>query len=186
MDNKIETININCTTRIEQLNQLYNFLCEYRDKFGKYKRMNETEEKIFSTLYDLYEKEELKIFETEKEVEQFFKNKLGKYWKMKVTVHSNNHDYVQWHVMYLYNFIKENHYFFAVKSSDIHECNNHVFEVKDTSFSVDRFLLGNTTIEMEEITKEEFVHIATKSVSEILDYRLIRLKEYNGDTKYLK
>ena len=176
MGENIEKISINCATKIEQLNQVYGLLCDFRDNFGKYKRMNETEEKIFSTLYDLYEKEDLKIYlETEKEIEEFFKNKIGKYWNMKVIVHSNNHEYVQEYVMYLYNFIKENHYFFAVKSSDIHECNTHVCEIKDTSFSVDWFLRGNTTIEMEEITKEEFVSIATKGVKDILDYRLMRL-----------
>ena len=46
--------------------------------------------------------------------------------------------------------------------------------MKDTSFSVDWFLRGDTTIEMEEITKEEFVNIATKRVNDVLEYRLTR------------
>lgn len=183
MGENIEKISINCATKIEQLNQVYSLLCDFRDKFGKYKRMNETEEKIFSTLYELYEKEDLNIIETEKKVEEFFKEKLGKYWKMKVTVHSNNYDYIQEYVMYPYNFIKENHYFFAVKSSDIHECNNHVCEIKDTSFSVDWFFRGDTTIEMEEITKEEFINIATKGVGDILNYRLMRLEQEKVSNK---
>lgn len=173
----IEKITINCATKIEQLNQLVEVLWDFRDKLGKYKHMNETEEKIFSTLYELYEKEELNIIETENKVEEFFKEKLGKYWKMKVTVHSKNHDYIQEYVMYPYNYIKENHYFFAVKSSDIHECGNHVCEIKDTSFSVDWFFRGDTTIEMKEITKEEFINIATKGVGDILNYRLMRLEQ---------
>lgn len=183
MSENIEKISINCVAKIEQLNQVYGLLCDFRDKFGKYKHMNEIEEKIFSTLYELYEKEDLKITETEKKAEEFFKEKLGKYWKMKVTVHFKNNDDIQEYVMYPYDYIKENHYFFAVKSSDIHESDNHVCEIKDTSFSVDWFFRGDTTIEMEEITKEEFIKIATKGIGDILNYRLMRLEQQKESNK---
>ena len=84
--NKIEKININCATKIEQLNQMYDLLHEFEDKYGKYKHMTPTEENVFNTLYNLCDKEELNIVEAEKKVEEFFKDKLGKYWKMRISV----------------------------------------------------------------------------------------------------
>ena len=172
--NKIEKININCATKIEQLNQMYDLLHEFEDKYGKYKHMTPTEENIFNTLYNLCDKEELNIVEAEKKVEEFFKDKLGKYWKMRVTVSHNGNGYTEEYIMYPYEFNKECNYFFAVMSNAIIEINNFAYEMKDTSFSVDWFFRGDTTIEMEEITKEEFVNIATKKVNDVLDYRLTR------------
>lgn len=177
MEKKFDKININCRSKIDQLNNLHECLCEFSDTFGKYKRMNETEEKVFKQLHELYDKEEKSVVDAEKEVEEFFKNKLGKYWRMKVTVLSNNHEYVEEYVIYPYEFIKSNQYFFAIKSNDIHENNKHVCEIKDTSFSVDWFFRGDTTIKMEEITKDEFVEISTKSLKGILEYRLKRLEQ---------
>ena len=40
---KIEKININCATKIEQLNQMYDLLNAFKDKYGEYKRMTPTE-----------------------------------------------------------------------------------------------------------------------------------------------
>ena len=172
--NKIEKININCATKIEQLEQLYDLVCKFKDKYSQYKRMAPIEEKAFNTLYELCDKEELEIVETEKKVEEFFKDKLGKYWKMRVTVSHNGYEYAEEYIMYPYEFNKECNYFFAVMSSAIIEINNFAYEIKDTSFSVDWFFRGDTIIETEEITKEEFVNIVTKGVSDILDYRLMR------------
>ena len=172
--NKIEKININCATKIEQLEQMYDLVCKFKDKYSQYKRMAPIEEKIFNTLYELCDKEELDIVDTKKKVEDFFKTKLGKYWKMRVTVSHNGNGYTEEYIMYPYEFNKECNYFFAVMSNNIQEINNIVYEIKDTSFSVDWFFRGDTTIEMEEITKEEFMNIATKRVNDVLDYRLTR------------
>ena len=172
--NKIEKININCATKIEQLEQMYDLVCKFKDKYSQYKRMVPIEKKVLNTLYELCDKEELDIVDTKKKVEDFFKDKLGKYWKMRVTVSHNGHGYTEEYIMYPYEFNKECNYFFAVMSSAIIEINNFVYEIKDTSFSVDWFFRGDTTIEMEEITKEEFVNIATKRVNDVLDYRLTR------------
>ena len=172
--NKIEKININCATKIEQLEQMYDLVCKFKDKYSQYKRMVPIEKKIFNTLYELCDKEELDIVDTKKKVEDFFKDKLGKYWKMRVTVSHNGNEYTEEYIIYPYEFNNECNYFFAVMSSAIIEINNFAYEIKDTSFSVDWFFRGNTTIEMEEITKEEFVNIATKRVNDVLDYRLTR------------
>lgn len=178
--NKIEKININCATKIEQLDQMYDLVCKFKDKYSQYKRMVPIEEKVFNTLYELCDKEELDIVETKKKVEDFLKTKLGKYWKMRVTVSHNDNGYTEEYIMYLYEF---NKYFFAVMSSAIIEINNYIYEMKDTSFSVDWFFRGDTTIEMEEITKEEFVNIATKRVNDVLDYRLTRNQQKREEKK---
>lgn len=169
--NKIEKININCATKIEQLDQMYDLVCKFKDKYSQYKCMAPIEEKIFNTLYELCDKEELDIVDTKKKVEDFFKDKLRKYWKMRVTVSHNGNEYTEEYIMYPYEF---NKYFFAVMSNNIQEHNNFAYEMKDTSFSVEWFFRGDTTIEMEEITKDEFVNIATKRVNDVLDYRLTR------------
>ena len=179
--NKIEKININCATKIEQLDQMYDLVCKFKDKYSQYKRMVPIEEKVFNTLYELCTKEELDIVDTKKKVEDFFKTKLGKYWKMRVTVSHNGNEYTEEYILYPYEFNKECNYFFAVMSSAIIEINNFVYEIKDTSFSVDWFFRGDTTIEMEEITKEEFVNIATKRVNDVLDYRLTRKQQKKKD-----
>ena len=179
--NKIEKININCATKIEQLEQIYDLVCKFKDKYSQYKRMAPIEEKAFNTLYELCDKEELDIVETEKKVEEFFKDKLGRYWKMKITVSHNGYEYAEEYIMYPYEFNKECNYFFAVMSNAIIEINNFAYEMKDTSFSVDWFFRGDTTIEMEEITKEEFVNNATKRVNDILDYRLTRNQRKKED-----
>ena len=179
--NKIEKININCATKIEQLDQMYDLVCKFKDKYSQYKRMVPIEEKLFNTLYELCTKEELDIVDTKKKVEDFFKTKLGKYWKMRVTVSHNDNEYTEEYILYPYEFNKECNYFFAVMSSAIIEINNFVYEIKDTSFSVDWFFRGDTTIEMEEITKEEFVNIATKRVNDVLDYRLTRKQQKKKD-----
>ena len=171
---KIEKININCATKIEQLNQMYDLLNAFKDKYGEYKRMTPTEEKVFNTLYELCDKEELDIVESQKKIQEFFKGKLGRYWKMRVTVSHNGNEYTEEYILYPYEFNKECNYFFAVMSSAIIEINNFVYEIKDTSFSVDWFFRGDTIIEMEEITKEEFANIATKRVNDVLEYRLTR------------
>lgn len=181
--NKIEKININCTTKIEQLNQMYDLLHEFEDKYGKYKHMTSTEENVFSTLYNLCDKEELNIVDTKKKVEDFFKTKLGRYWKMRVTVSHNGNEYTEEYIMYPYEFNKECNYFFAVMSNDIQEHKNFAYEMKVTSFFVDWFFRGDTTIEMEEITKEEFVNIATKRINDILDYHLMRLEQQKESNK---
>ena len=92
---KIEKININCATKIEQLNQMYDLLNAFKDKYGEYKRMTPTEEKVFSTLYELCDKEELDIVESQKKLQEFFKDKLGKYWKMRISVCHNDNEYKQ-------------------------------------------------------------------------------------------
>ena len=176
--NKIEKININCATKLEQL---YDLVCKFKDKYSQYKRMAPIEEKAFNTLYELCDKEELDIVETEKKIEEFFKDKLGRYWKMRVTVSHNGYEYAEEYIMYPYEFNKECNYFFAVMSNAIIEINNFAYEMKDTSFSVDWFFRGDTTIEMEEITKEEFVNIATKRVNDVLDYRLTRNQRKKED-----
>lgn len=178
--NKIEKININCATKIEQLEQMYDLVCKFKDKYSQYKRMTPIEENVFNTLYELCDKEELDIVDTKKKVEDFFKDKLGKYWKMRVTVSHNGNEYTEEYILYPYEF---NKYFFAVMSSAIIEINNFVYEIKDTSFSVDWFFRGDTTIEMEEITKEEFVNNATKRINDILDYHLIRLEQQKESNK---
>ena len=184
-NNKIEKININCATKIEQLEQLYDLVCKFKDKYSQYKRMAPIEEKTFNTLYELCDKEELDIVETEKKVEEFFKDKLGRYWKMRVTVSHNGYEYAEEYIIYPYDF--DNHhiikYFFAVMSNDIQEHKNFAYEMKVTSFSVDWFFRGDTTIEMEEITKEEFVNIATKRINDILDYHLMRLEQQKESNK---
>lgn len=183
--NKIEKININCATKIEQLNQMYDLLHEFEDKYGKYKHMTPTEEKVFHTLYELCDKEELDIVESQKKIQEFFKDKLGKYWKMRVTVCHDGNEYTEEYIMYLYDFDKYHiiKYFFAVMSNDIQEHKNFAYEMKVTSFSVDWFFRGDTTIEMEEITKEEFVNIATKRINDILDYHLMRLEQQKESNK---
>ena len=181
--NKIEKININCATKIEQLNQMYDLLHEFEDKYGKYKHMTPTEENVFNTLYNLCDKEELNIVEAEKKVEEFFKDKLGKFLKMRIIVCYNGNEYTQEYAMYLYDFNESNKYFFAVMSNDIQEHKNFAYEMKVTSFSVDWFFRGDTTIEMEEITKEEFVNIATKRINDILDYHLMRLEKQKESNK---
>ena len=93
--NKIEKINSNCATKIEQLEQMYDLVCKFKDKYSQYKRMVPIEKKIFNTLYELCDKEELDIVETEKKVEEFFKDKLGRYWKMRVTVCHNGYEYTE-------------------------------------------------------------------------------------------
>ena len=178
--NKIEKININCATKIEQLEQMYDLVCKFKDKYSQYKRMAPIEENVFNTLYELCDKEELDIVDTKKKVEDFFKDKLGKYWKMRVTVSHNGNEYTEEYILYPYEF---NKYFFAVMSSAIIEINNFVYEIKDTSFSVDWFFRGDTTIEMEEITKEEFVNNATKRINDILDYHLMRLEQQKESNK---
>ena len=176
---KIEKININCATKIEQLNQMYDLLHEFEDKYGKYKHMTPTEENVFNTLYNLCDKEELNIVEAEKKVEEFFKDKLGKYWKMRVTVCHGDNEYVEEYIMYLYDFNKYHiiKYFFAVMSNEIRGCDKFVYEMKDKSFSVDWFFRGDTTIEMEEITKEHFVSIVTKRANDVLEYCLTRNRQ---------
>ena len=183
--NKIEKININCATKIEQLNQMYDLLNAFKDKYGEYKRMTPTEEKVFNTLYELCDKEELDIVESQKKIQEFFKDKLGKYWKMRVTVCHDGNEYTEEYIMYLYDFDKYHiiKYFFAVMSNDIQEHKNFAYEMKVTSFSVDWFFRGDTTIEMEEITKEEFVNIATKRINDILDYHLMRLEQQKESNK---
>ena len=182
---KTEKININCATKIEQLNQMYDLLHEFEDKYGKYKHMTPTEEKVFHTLYELCDKEELDIVESQKKIQEFFKDKLGKYWKMRVTVCHDGDEYTDEYIMYLYDFDKYHiiKYFFAVMSNDIQEHKNFAYEMKVTSFSVDWFFRGDTTIEMEEITKEEFVNIATKRINDILDYHLMRLEQQKESNK---
>ena len=176
---KIEKININCATKIEQLNQMYDLLNAFKDKYGEYKRMTPTEEKVFNTLYELCDKEELDIVESQKKIQEFFKDKLGKYWKMRVTVCHDGNEYTEEYIMYLYDFDKYHiiKYFFAVMSNEIRGHDKFVYEMKDTSFSVDWFLRGDTTIEMEEITKEHFVSIATKRANDVLEYRLMRNRQ---------
>ena len=182
---KIEKININCATKIEQLNQMYDLLNAFKDKYGEYKRMTPTEEKVFNTLYELCDKEELDIVESQKKIQEFFKDKLGKYWKMRVTVCHDGNEYTEEYIMYLYDFDKYHiiKYFFAVMSNDLQEHKNFAYEMKVTSFSVDWFFRGDTTIEMEEITKEEFVNIATKRINDILDYHLMRLEQQKESNK---
>lgn len=180
IEKNIQTISIDCATKIEQLNNLYDVLCDFRNKYGMYKRMNETEDKIFNGLYQLYEEEDVKVVDAENKVEKFFKDKIGKYWKLKITTVSNGHDYIQEYVIFPYDFNKDNHYFFAIMSSDLHENNTHVCELKDTSFSVDWFFRGNCTIEMKEITKDEFISESTKGINGIIDYILMRLEQRNG------
>ena len=180
MEKNIQTISIDCAEKIEQLNNLYSVLCDFRDKFGIYKRMNEIEDKIFKGLFQLYEKENAKVVDAENKVENFFKDKIGKYWKLKITTVSNCHDYIKEYVIFPYDFNKNNHYFLAIRSSELHENNMHVCELKDTSFSVDWFFCGNCTIEMEEITKDEFVAEAKRGIDGVINHRLMRLEQRNG------
>ena len=104
---------------------------------------------------------------------------------MRISVCHNDNEYKQEYIIYPYDF--DNHhiikYFFAVMSNDIQEHKNFAYEMKVTSFSVDWFFRGDTTIEMEEITKEEFVNIATKRINDILDYHLMRLEQQKESNK---
>ena len=92
---KRERINVNCVNKIKQLDQLYDLLYNFKDEYGKYKHMTPTEENVFDTLYNLCDKEELNIVEAEKKVEEFFKDKLGKFFFFFFIVCYNGNEYTQ-------------------------------------------------------------------------------------------
>lgn len=171
---KSENISIHCSEKIEQLDKLDKLLCDFRDTYSAYQKIREPENEVFRQLYEIVDKEEQILTKAEKDLEEFFKDKLEKYWSMHVTVHTpSGGEYSELYMIYPYRYVKENQYLFCLKTGDLKH-NNYATEVKDSSFSIDWFFRGDVDIEMAEISKDEFITAATNGINDVIEHCLKR------------
>lgn len=173
-----QTFNVNCCDKMKQLDKLYSLIFDYRQGLGKYQTLNSTERKVLNELTNLVEERETEVDSIQNKLSEFFTDKFYKYWRMTVkTIGSNGHEYIEKYMIYPYELIKENQYLCCVHTGNISDTSGYVSEFSDTGFTLDRFFRENLTIEMEEVTKEEFVNEAQKHMDKILDYRLDKLTQ---------
>lgn len=184
MENKIEKISIRCGEKIVQLDKLHTLLHNFRDTYQSYQRMTESESTVFHSLYEIVDNEEKVLEKAQNDLKEFFKSKIGKYWKLEMIVHySDGRDCSELYVIYPYMYINENNHLFCVKTNDLYH-SDYSCHFMASGWDIDYFFKGDVDIEMTEITYEEFIETATKGIKHVIDYRLNREKEklesFNG------
>lgn len=174
----IQTFNVNCCDEIKQLDKLYSLIFDYRQGLGKYNALNSTEQKVLNELTNLIKERKTEVDSIQKDLCNFFSDKFYKYWKMTLkTIGGKGYEYIEKYMIYPYDLIKENQYLCCVYTGNISDASIYTSGLIDNGFTLDRFFGKNITIEMEEVTKEDFINEAQKHMNKILDYRIDKLTQ---------
>lgn len=171
---------LSCADKIKDLCRLETLVSDFRSSMGRYHVPKGTEEIVLEKLETLLKDRESEVKSIQDRLRDFFIPKFNKYWKMKIITQSKwGQIYIKEYLVFPYKYIEENQYLACVCSGNIAINNGYTSEFKDSGFMLDEFFNENTTVEMEEISKEIFVETAKNTVDKVLEYRLNRLKMCN-------
>lgn len=174
-------LNINCESQLKEINRLYNLINNYKNEISIYHRPTSAEKEVFMHLDTYIEYNRKEIKKEQQSVCTFFKDKLCKYWKLTHTIHGNNDiDYIKEFVIYPYSINTINMTMFSLVSNDINGNKEYIIELSDKAIMLEDFLAKNTTIELEEISKEEFINTINNSINNLINNRLVKLSIYDG------
>lgn len=169
------TINVNCTDKRKALDDLYDILNQFNKSFcGHYKTLTETQRKVFIEMHKMIDEKYGEYNNGRINLYNFFKDKLEKYWKMRIVQSSDNHDYVEELYIFPYELIKENGVLFCLASDKINDDYNA--GIHEKSFNLDDFLHQNTTITLTEVTEDEFVEYAKGKIKKVLGIRQYKIE----------
>lgn len=168
------TFKVNYFEKMKTLNDLESLLYEFRNKFGRFHTPKDTEKKVFDKLTELLEEKCGEIEKLENELTDFFKDKLYRFWNMKIISFSENgHKYEEEYDIYPYGFINENYYLECLQIQNGY----YNTSFSDKGFTLDELVKKDCMIELQEITSEDFLIKFSKYANEIFIRRINKIKE---------
>lgn len=171
------TFKVNYFEKLKTINDLETLLYEFRNKFGYFHLPKDTEKEVLDKLTGLLEEKHREIEKQQNELIDFFKDKLHRYWNMKIIFFSENgHKYEEEYDVYPYGFINENYYLECLQIQN--DYYNASFS--DRGFTLDELVKKNCIIELQEMGSEDFLNKFSKYANEIFIRRMDKIKEkYN-------
>jgi hypothetical protein len=168
------TFKVNYFEKMKTLNDLESLLYEFRNKFGSFHSPKDTEKEVLDKLTELLEEKCGEIEKLQNELIDFFKDKLHRFWNMKIISFSENgHKYEEEYDIYPYGFINENYYLECLQIQN--DYYNTSFS--DRGFVLDELVKKNCIIELQEMDSEDFLTKFSKYANEIFIRRMNKIKE---------
>lgn len=169
---------IDCLDTIKRIEELDSLLDNFCINEHKHSSFSDTEREVINGLEGIINKRYSVVNKLEYNLNEFFISKLNRFWKMTLTTDGEYNTYTEVYLLYPYRFISENDYLCCLRTKNIE--NNILFNagVFDGGFELNMFFRKNLTIEMEEISKEEFIETCKENVDKVIEKRL--QKVYNN------
>lgn len=173
MKQETHTFKVNYFEKISGLNKLSNLIYEFRCKLGKFYSPTNTEKDVLDNLSKLLTEKREEVRKLEDEAINFFSSKLQRFWRMKITSFDSTgkFKYEKEYEIYPYELLQENHYLACLRLD--HDYYSTSFS--DNGFMLDDLLHKDCTIELQEISKEDFFLTFNKYANEVITRRFEKL-----------
>lgn len=173
MEQEIYTFKVSYFEKLRTLNDLANVLNEFRCKLGQFHSPTNDEKEVLDNLSKLLTGKREEIIKLENEAIDFFSSKLQRFWRMKIISfdstgkfkHENEYE------IYPYELFQENHYLACLRLD--HDYYSSSFS--DNGFMLDDLLCKDCTIELQEISKDDFFLTFNKYANEVITRRFEKL-----------
>lgn len=134
----------------------------------------EHEKEVLDKLSDFISSKESEADKEYQRIIDFFRDKLKRYWKMRIKKTLCGTEYTENKLIYPYRIRENNGYIACVQTNDLSDIAYYNFTFEDNGFTVDELCNsnGDCVVELEEITKDEFLNSTADVVNKILEYRL--------------
>ena len=161
----------------KELSKLSELIDSFNGNLGKFHVVRKTEKEVMESLNKLVNDRNADLKSEYNKVVEFFKTKKKKLWLMRITKGEGEYKFTDEKVIYVYNIREKDGYIDCLYSSSI--VNRFKFGFDDGCIDIESlcYSMGETVIELEEITKEQAFEIFNKRINEVIDYRLEKQKE---------
>lgn len=184
-----KSIVINCSETTQELNSLESLIDDYRHNIRKkdiqYSKPTDFEKDVFGKIQELIDSKRSEIEDEYINLYNFFSTSLNRWWLMTIEKESksiNNeksYTYTSKYYIFPYRIIEDNGYIFMLSTNEIND--KYKGGIEDKSISIYDFMNENTTITLNETTKDEFIRVAELQVNKAIQYRLGKI-ENEGKT----
>lgn len=164
----------------KELSKLSELIDSFNGNLGKFHVVRKTEKEVMESLNKLVNDRNAELKSEYNKVVEFFKTKKNKLWLMRITKGEGEYKFTDEKVIYVYNIQEKCGYIECLYSSSIGGiANRFKFGFDDGCIDIESlcYSMGETVIELEEITKEKAFEIFNKRINEIIDYCLERQEE---------
>lgn len=168
------TIEIKQCDKLRELDKLQSLVDDFKVSIGRFRVSRGTEREVLNKLSDFISTKESETDKEYQRVLDFFSDKLKRYWKMCVRKTICGVEYTENKLIYPYSIREDNGYIACVQTNDVSDVRCYAFTFDDNGFTVEQLCNsnGDCVVDLEEITKDEFLNSVDGVVHKILDYRL--------------
>lgn len=169
------SIRINHFENIVLLDKLSNLVFNFKNTYVDRLRMKETERDVLCGLDKLLNERSNEVENTQKNVINFFNDSLFHFWKMIITYDTMSSPIKKEYFIYPYDVVQENGY---VKCIYV-ENRPYSSLVFDSGLLLDEIVNENCTIELVEISKDDFLNSYRENVNNLVNSRLSKVMGIN-------